>query len=231
MTNRRFGLTVSCCAMLAFALAAPAHATPSLDFNISLHPGVGTISYAGGTNPLVGAGILVDRVIGLDTPLHAGTTLSLTNAILSFTSGPFSSYTETASGIGEWVFSGGGWVRVVGIVPALGPDSRTLMTGTFTYATVDSLGTFRVAIAAFIDDKDPGLVGYFWGANPPHGFQGDMNLSFSATTTASHAFTSTQVYSGDVYNEALPCPDLASSLLLFAISLAGVWTARRAWFR
>src|SRR5262245_13515132 len=79
---------------LVVGMAGSVWADPFLDFGI-VAPTPGTISYAGGANPLVGTGIEVDNVTGLGTPLNNGVTIGLVGFALNFTTGNLTSFTAT----------------------------------------------------------------------------------------------------------------------------------------
>lgn len=199
---------------LALALcAAPAMADSTLDFGVIV-PTPGTISFAGGSNPLVGTNIQVDNVTGLPS----GTTYNLIGGTLNFTTGGLTGTDST-----HWFFGGGGTITITATCIDTDMDggscdasdltpSGPLMSGSFTSADVSSNGaTFKVAISGFTDSKDASLLALF-GLGPNTSFNGNFNIGFSATGLPPSAFTSTRVLSGDVINNVVPEP--ASLLLL-----------------
>jgi hypothetical protein len=58
----------------------------TINFGINA-PTAGTISYEGGAASLIGSGIDVDSIVGLDTPSNSGTPVTCNACILEFTSG------------------------------------------------------------------------------------------------------------------------------------------------
>src|SRR5207247_8694563 len=109
-------------AMLGLALSPiPALADSVLDFKVpALQPTTAHIDYAGGSAPLVGTGIVVDSVVGLDTPLNAGVALTCIACTLDFTTG---------ANTRGWTWGGGGTITITGA--ADGASGTTLMTGSF----------------------------------------------------------------------------------------------------
>lgn len=215
------------------AFSSTAHAFPQLDFGV-IAPTSGSISYAGGANPLVGTNIEVDNVVKL---IAVATGVDMRNCIsctLNFTTGNFVSSTATS-----WTFGGGGTISIVGGVDLTNdgdandagdiPVGTTLLSGSFQAVpsgpTVLSLGgTNRIAGAAFLDTKHPDLTAFYGMPDGP--YSGFFNLSFQASGTPPGGFSSIQVFSGDIINEPV---DLPSSLLLLGSGLVGFayLTARR----
>jgi hypothetical protein len=206
---------------------SPAAAVPTIDFGI-VAPTGGTISFAGGSTPLVGANITVDLITGVGTPLNAGVAATCMGCYLNFTTGNL-----IASTANTWQFGGGGSIVLTGGVdfsdatPDIVSQKTVLMSGSFVDAvTVQNFGgvlNFKLGTATLQDTKNEALAA-FWGlsAGP---YLGGLNISFSAVGAPPDAFASSIVYSGDVANS--PVVPEPGTLLLIGSGLAGLAVARR----
>lgn len=150
----------------------PAHADTVIDFG-SLVPG-GTVSYAGGTNPLVGVGLNITSVVGIMTPSNPGS-FPVSGGLLSFTTGNFSSFNPVTG----YTFNGGGTISITGGVAAAGIAPGTLLvSGSFLSAVVSPLGAIQIFLSSGPDTKNAQLLSFFGLApSTPFNFSGSIFLN------------------------------------------------------
>lgn len=200
--TRWLGPGLGLLAYLWLGTVSQTRAEPIIDFNIDPVHGPGAIvAYGGGLVPLVGTGIGVDSVSGLDTPLFPDDTFAVLDGLLSFETGVF---LGSLPGVGSR-FSGGGSLTITGGVDTDGDTvadfAGTLLTGSFaddvTLAWFSN--GFRVAASALADVVlHPDLASLF--GVPDALPEGGLNLSFYVPrgVPVDGPFESTRVLSGDV---------------------------------
>lgn len=200
-----------------------------LDFNISA-PTSGSISYDGTGGGLIGTNIEVDNVVGLATPAYANVTSLCVSCVLNFTTGAFlNAGGANTNNNGWWGFGSGGSITITGGVQLQGatdiPLGSTLLSGAFTSAFVQDLGSqVKVTFGSFTDTKHADLLSYY-GLTPGSPFEGALTLLFGfANTGVGEAFTSTSVFSGNVVNAIVPLP---AAVWLFVSGVIGVLTLGR----
>lgn len=229
----RYGMRL---AVLGACLSGLALADPFIDFAINV-PTAGSISYAGGANPLVGSGIQVDTVVGSGgTPLNNDVVRNCLSCTLNFTTGNFTGFSSPTT----YTFANGGTLTLSGTVDLnnngyadAGDASGTLLSGFFSGGTpyvvaTTFLGntTFNIAGALFSTFVNNTLASFYGLPTAPFSYYGGFNISFLGVNTGS-GFTSTSMGSGDVI-AATPEPFsiilMGTTLMLFAM----IWRRRLA---
>lgn len=224
---------------LAVLMAGVALAEPAVDFGL-VAPTGGSVSYAGGSSALVGTGIQVDNVVGINgTPLNNNVLRNCIMCTLSFTTGGFAG----SSALGpttQYSFFGGGSFTISGTVDldnngvlSAADATGTLLSGVFDGITSivshTQMGSFAFGglLSTFGAVMNNTLAG-FYGVQSASGYYGYINLSFFASPLgANGAFNSTSLGSGDVI-AATPEP-VSIILLGTTLVLCGtVWRRRLA---
>jgi len=222
---------------MIFALAAglaliggtAAQAQPQLDF--STNGGEpGTVSYAGGTNALIGS-VTVNSVKGeFGTPLNNNVSLGITSGNLSFSTGPASG----TAGAWSWTGTAGNYITITGGVagttPPLGAGS-TLLSGTISHASVQNVsGTIYADLTAFVDTVNATLASFYGlTGGPGVGWIGSVTLDIelSGNPAAGSTFSTTNIGSGDTFTNPVPEPSSLAIAGLGALGMIGFGLRRR----
>ena len=190
-------------AVFALALFAAA-ATPeveaaSIEFTVAPIINAGSVSFAGGSAPLVGTDIRISQITGIDTPLNAGVTLTCTACELTFETGaylgnigPFSLWDSAGSSV-----SVTGGVNLVAGLPFEIPLGSTLLSGGFSTAILDThLGGLNLT-AAMIEHSYHSALAAFFGIDDGPAIS-DFLLNFVAEGSLPESMASTSILSGSI---------------------------------
>jgi hypothetical protein len=214
---------ISLLAGLVLALATSPLYAATIDFSSGVGTDLGTLTYAGGATPLVGANILIGAVTGVGTPSNASVTDAISGGILSFTTGNFVSYNALTQ---TYIFGSGGSITISGTGPGCltvggcggnTPNTTsgpTLLTGVNLAAQYLD-GAFNLYITDGFDRKDPKLVQFFGidpALNPIWSFSGSVHATLTSGGGGG-AFTAASNHSTDISNSV---PEPASILLIGA---------------
>lgn len=199
-------LSSTLAALALLTVASGAQANGTLDFDIpASKQGGASVSYAGGSAPLVGNNIVVTDVTGLGTPANTGVSLNITGGLLSFTTGNFLN-----SNGGAWNFDAGGNLTITGAISALGlPANSTLLSATFSSASVSSSvpGPFRT-LGLYFDPPNSAIASYF--GLPANKYAGGFEVFFGLDPAVppGSAFGSSFVASGETQTSPVPAPGI-----------------------
>jgi hypothetical protein len=213
---------------LTLLLSTTARAQPVLQFNDPIARG-GTIVYDGAGGPATGTDILLQNIVGVDTPKNNGAALACLGCTLSFTTGA-----NISEGPDIWGFAQGGSFQITGSVPGAGIIAPALLIdGTFTVVPLPGLPPFAAIesgsgdtgfglfFGSGVDVKSP-LLAAFYGLGP----DGSAGLTIVQGGTfsfdpATGAFSGTN--NGANINNFATVPNPAALLLLGAGLAAARW--------
>ena len=219
--------------VLALAITPLYGAPVTIDFSTGVGTDLGTLSYAGGTNPLIGTNILIGAVTSVNTPSNAAVTAFITSGLLSFTTGNFVSYDAATQ---TYTFGPDGTITITGSGPGCltvggcdgnAPDTTsgpTLISGVDVSAQYIA-GLVNLYITTGSDTSDPTLVQFF-GLNPADiaswNFSGSVHATL-ASGGGGGAFTADSTHSTDISNTpAVPEPASITSLGTFLIGITSL---------
>ena len=147
--------------MVVGLAAAPAHALPIITFYEG-SPAGGTVSYAGGTSPMLGVNIPIRYLIVQNVGVVPDfTPFGVSNGYLNFTTGNLISFNGT-----NYIFGAGGAFTLTGSVDGIGPNGPTLISGAFQSQPTMQISQIGPSTAysfggTGFDLKDPNMINYF----------------------------------------------------------------------
>jgi hypothetical protein len=215
----RIGLIALAMQAVVMGAASSARAGPFIDFNAVQLPGsANSISWAGGSQPLVGQALTFFSVTGESTPLHAGVPITFIAVPLqlNFSTGSYLGNISTS-----WRFDSGGSLSLFGSVPGVVPSADTIYSGTFSgEATISTIpnSTMKVFSAAMVGSLNAALATYF-GLSTTDTYGGAITLQFASGATPGNPISGATFNSGDVAIAPMPEP---AGLTLFGLGVAAL---------
>jgi hypothetical protein len=175
----------------------------------------GTVNYSLSGGPLVGTGISIIAVQGINTPNNASFH-SITGGALSFSTGNLVSYSS-----GIYTFGSGGFLTISGGIPDAGiANSTALLTAPVTSGKFNSTGCLELTILGGLDTKNPEMLAYFGMAGlTSWAFSGTVHTYLTSGDGNGGLFTSTANGNTNIANLYVPEPSLP---LLLALGVLGV---------
>ncbi len=206
MRSKRFLLTV-----FLVTLFAPmcAFGDAVLDFQIPIFNS-GTLSYGGGTDPLVGHNIQVSSVLGYGGTQNNFDSVAITNGLLNFTSG-----SET----GTWTWGSGGSLAV-SATGTFGGSTGTLLDGTFSDVYLQSVGImqFELTLGGFTGTINSNLSSFYGFSTSS--VDGSLGMVTHISAPAGQSFSNAPVLGGVVKTvDAAEGGGFLTTLSVFAAAL------------
>jgi YVTN family beta-propeller protein len=167
-----------------FSNCIPVTVPGTITFDNIISP-AGTVAYDGDGGPAFAASLGIETITGTGTAQNDGTSLPCLGCVLSFQTG--ANLTEGAT----YSWAAGGTFTITGSIPALGiGPASTILSGTFTSATADVVGSTLVFASAGTDTKAPELVEFFYGlSGPSPSFEFNFSVIGSPTVLGNLGFT------------------------------------------
>jgi hypothetical protein len=211
--------------LTCFGFFSQAHAA-AIQFTIEpplLGPG-GSVSFAGGSAPLIGEDLRISEITGIDTPLNSGVSLTCTLCQLDF---------ETGAYFGDLLFVSGwdpdgssvvitGGVNIEPGLPFEIPGGSILLSGAFSSIVLDAHVDAPQAdislhlTAAMIDNVNHPVLAQFFGLDVFDTSR--LLVSFTANGILPDPIESTRILGGHI--TSVPEPDTWLAVVVGAIWLA-----------
>ncbi len=184
----------------------------------------GGVNYGVLNGPLVGTGISITAVQGINTPLNASfhSVTGGTGGVLYFATGNLISYAG-----GVYTFGSGGYLTILGGIPDAGiADETLLLSAPVISGTFNTTGFLELAILGGSDTKNADLLEYFGmdGLNS-WAFSGTIHTALTSGDGKGGIFTSSAIGSTNIANLYVPEPSL-TLLLALGVLAAGFLTRR-----